>query len=350
MKTPHYHRFSFINSFGSRQLKDRIKMMNAPQVHRWRYVCMALVLGLVFCFSGCESEAIKINKYVYEHQGTYYWIMSPKATDKDLTEIRRILSKKFIYFEAQVARNRLNEVFYGKISAGDSQIMLREILKSKRQKQGIDNNAGQHIGFDMGKVTGYEGIKPFAFSCKPFHGIVTGIDPEELPSNIRKVLIAEQPTKYPLAYYALGNGEMFKQAFDIKNSFRIPKKISIAESNSKLGPWRLYIKAQRNNFKHTKVYNFTQLLEDSKFGYNRCPVTVNGKYLDLQKGQENTQLYIDSLQVTQAQLQKIHVRQIHQISVFEKPNQKMVVVYLDAKKATRDPAKQMITALYQGEQ
>ncbi len=43
MKTPTYHRFSFVNSFNSSQLKLRIKMMNQPQ-KRWAFVKYPLAL------------------------------------------------------------------------------------------------------------------------------------------------------------------------------------------------------------------------------------------------------------------------------------------------------------------
>ncbi len=85
MKTPTYHRFSFVNSFNSSQLKLRIKMMNQPQ-KRWAFVKYPLALliaaSLTMAFVSKERIAKNLGE-IAPTKTTWTAPIAPKPSTKN---------------------------------------------------------------------------------------------------------------------------------------------------------------------------------------------------------------------------------------------------------------------------
>jgi hypothetical protein len=218
MKTPHYHRFSFVNSFDSSSLKLRIELMNRPRTNRWKYFCVVGVFMALLTIHGCEKEGQRISKYVFEKNGKIYWVISPKASNQDLKTIQKNLKDRKIDFRIDVARNNNNEIFYGYVKITDEGALLTSVIKKllnqNDSKPGKDNPA--NMDFEIGSGHKTNAIKPFAMSCMPSDGLVGGIEPSSLAPNIREILSTEQPS------YIAGNG-LNLALWDTVMSIRIRK-------------------------------------------------------------------------------------------------------------------------------
>ena len=288
--------FTFTNHFNQSLLKSRIAMMNRASTWRssWRYASFLVAMGIILMCLQSYSPAQLTSlsppefgtRYLVAKKGKLYGVITPYATDKDLTAIQKTLKKHGVTFELQGverdAEGRISDI--KNVILGNYGSEAMKIIR-RRDK----TSEGYKMAF-------------FDFCYDPEVGCYPDIHPSDYPNSLSQVLAQEG---------LFTHNSAFKQSlFDI--SFK-----------DKIKGTQTYPAEYRKKMERTWSGNMNQLLEASFFKRQGTMVYVRpDKYLDVYpKYRENVTLFVDGKEVSTEELHKVHIRQVAVVYAHKRPAQ-----------------------------
>ena len=280
--------FSFTNHFNKSLLNIRITMMNRQSSWRswWRYGAFGMaLLFTVMCqnISKEPEEAIPVEvdsgrvgdtRYLVSKNGKLYGVITPYATDKDIQEMGKILSKYRVPFHLfGVQRDEKGRIVQIKdVVLGDCGSEAMKVVKKQK-------NLG-----NLKKAF-------FDFCYDPEFGCYPNIHPKEFPNSLSQTLLQEG---------VVSNGSIGKQLFyepllkDKMNGIKRGRNLIMSE------------------MEYTWTGSMNQLMEASFFKGKKAILYVRpDHHLDLyDEYKKSVTVFLDRKQVTLKELREVHVRQV----------------------------------------